>query len=104
MKGGEGSEAVDEDVEEAEDEDKAEDDDSIVKLWSPKAEGRGPALALSTTVTIGGKEAPVDADAADAAEAPPAVGCPVFCSCSSAWRNPLAYCSCSSVTFFGKRN
>ena len=92
-------EVADEDVEDA-------DEESIVKLYSPKAEGRGPALALSTTVTIGGREAVDDEVIAEEEEEEGAgpVVCPAFCSCSSACIKPLAYCSCSSVTFLGKRN
>ena len=69
-------EAVDDAEEEGE-------DDNIVKFWAPKAEGRGPTLALSTTVTIGGRDAPVEAAADDPAGAAPAV-CPDLCICSRA--------------------
>ena len=81
-----GEEPADDPVEEEEVVDAADDDaddadnaaevdkdveDSIVRLYSPKAEGSGPALALSTTVTIGETidAAPV-VDAATAAGAP----------------------------------
>ena len=121
--GGEGSEDAADDVDDDEDDDEDDDDEdeeevNMVRLYSPREEGKGPALELSTTVTIGGREAPPVVDAAAAAAAAAAempleeeeedavdAGVwPVLCSCSSAWRKPRAYCSCSSVTFFGKRN